>query len=191
MTCLGTRRPGWKRTRGSRRDSQKSHAVWTRASQSLRVGVAVLTLVFSTAGSSIAGAAQSRTRSGFPGPSGLSQQGQMLWNLDALLASTFHSNYILAHNGAQDGLDFICAFNCPRVSGGYESYWLEFSARGGSQFRLSGIRVAGTPFGSAQLPVTIRGDGISCDTGPGGSEVYLTYQYRNSIGLYLACSPEE
>jgi hypothetical protein len=99
-------------------------------------------------------------------PAGLSQSGQVIWNLEALLRDTFgaHDVYLqFANMGKPEDFTLVDRGDC--CSG---EYVFTFSNPNGSQFKVRHVSTPPKPFlgaSGADVPLTIKGAYIFCGNG--------------------------
>ena len=116
-------------------------------------------------------------------PSGqpsLSDQGRLLWNLEALLHQTFGSRQPFVSGKPDVSENFSCAGDCSPLST-YSPYFYTFTNLGKSDMRLSSADVLKDSFGNYPVPVLIRGKAIICNSA--GTEFLLINKAESSFTL--------
>jgi hypothetical protein len=97
-------------------------------------------------------------------PSGLTPNGQVIWNLDALLNDTFGSR-VDCWDGEQERLFSVPHGSyCPSPEARYQEYVFTFLNAFHSDFRL--VRLAAEPnTGATSAAIRVGGDFVSCPDG--------------------------
>jgi hypothetical protein len=129
------------------------------------------------------GAAAPTLRSKASGPpQGLTAEGRLLWNFEALLRQKFGGRSV----SVSPPENFSCAGLCAPLSK-YRPYKFTFSRPSGSAFHVS-KRTFGDngEFGNYPVPVLIRGRAVACDRG----ERHFLISYRSTASFTLDCLPK-
>lgn len=133
-------------------------------------------------GGSVAGARgpESHAR-GMPG--GLTKQGRLLWNFEALLAQTFGDQQVCVSSSKALRTPWnFTAGDCSPLST-YLLYRYTFTHPHGTSFHLSSRRGGALFFGNYPEAVVIRGRMVPCDAY--GRRFLI--DYASSAGLTLGC----
>ena len=114
-------------------------------------------------------------------PRGLTRQGRLLWNFEALLRQSFGDRTV----SASPPENFSCAGICAPLSK-YRPYRYTFHRPSGSAFHVS-KRTFGDngEFGNYPIAVLIRGRAVACDPG----ERHFLISYRSTASFTLDCLP--
>lgn len=151
-----------------------------------RLSVSALTVVCVL---SVAHAASPARTSGEPAaPSGLTSQGRLLRNFEALLQKTFGRRQPICVSGdrkVRTSLDFTAGECAPLAK--YLLYWYTFQAPHGTTFHISGRRAGSLSFGNYPVAVLIRGHMVACDA----RERHFLIDYTSGAGLMLGCLTPE
>jgi hypothetical protein len=140
------------------------------------LGMALLVSLIVALPTSAFAASRPSTPSGQPS---LSDQGQLLWNLEALLHQTFGSRQPSV-SGKNVSENFSCAGDCSPLST-YSPYFYTFTNLGKSDMRLSSADVLKDSFGNYPVPVLIRGKAIACNSA--GTEFLAINRAESSFTL--------
>jgi hypothetical protein len=147
-----------------------------------RIGLLSLALVaFFVLWGQGAAAPISQSRASGP-PKGLTAQGRLLWNFEALLRQQFGGRSVSVSRPE----NFSCAGLCAPLSR-YRPYRFTFSRPSGSTFHVS-KRTFGDngEFGNYPVPVLIRGRAVACDR----AERHFLISYRSTASFTLDCLPK-
>ena len=115
-------------------------------------------------------------------PVGITAQGHLLWNLEALLVRSFGSHHVYATGSLATGWNFSCKNDCSPASR-YTSYIFVFSRPVDSIFHISSRNMRSADFGPYAVPVLIRGRTIACDV----REKRFLVAYGDTVSLSLGC----
>ena len=143
------------------------------------VGLALALLI-------VGGAARPVRGSGDVGPPpGLTQQGRLLWNFEALLRDTFgNHSAVSATTGLNDSLNFSCAGWCgPNAK--YLHFRFTFAEARGSAFHVSKKRYVGGTWGNYPRGILIRGHLIACDARE--TKFLISWVFRSTASFTLGC----
>jgi len=111
-------------------------------------------------------------------PIGLTAQGRLLSNFEALLRTAFGTRAVFASRGE----NFSCAGACAPLST-YSRYWFVFKSPARSTLHLSKRKFGSEVFGNYPAPVLIRGQSIACDL----AATRFLVVYRNAASFTLGC----
>lgn len=111
-------------------------------------------------------------------PIGLTAQGRLISNFEALLRTTFGMRAVFVSKGE----NFSCAGTCAPLST-YSRYWFVFKSPARTTLHLSKRKFGSEAFGNYPAPVLIRGQSIACNTG----ETRFLVVYRNAASFTLGC----
>ena len=128
-----------------------------------RLRVIILTIVASVVIVFVPSAASLSRQAALGPPDGLTAQGRLLWNMEALLRDTFERRTVWLHYGRT--YDFSTASGALCCAG---QYYFTFSNARGSRFRaIRPTRPPKTLMGASggEVPLTIRLYYISCGSG--------------------------
>jgi hypothetical protein len=110
-------------------------------------------------------------------PVGLTSQGRLLWNFEALLKLTFGQKQPLCVSG----WNFTSGDCTPLAK--YLLYWYTFQAPHGTVFHLVHRTVRPSSFGNYPVAVLIRGHMVACDA----RDRHFLIDYLSGAGLMLGC----
>lgn len=118
-------------------------------------------------------------------PSGVTQQGRLLWNFEALLRDTFDRRVVSASSGLNGALNFSCAGLCgPNAR--YLHYKFTFSNARGSSLHVSKRRYIGGSWGNYPRGILIRGHLIACNADE--TRFLISWVFRSMASFTLGCS---
>jgi len=149
-------------------------------------------LYYSAAGLLVAigscvGIGQSRAAAAMQGSSsrpGLTSQGHLFWNLEALLKTTFGAKKLATDASRRGYVDFVgCGKTGCAPLARYDPYWYTFSDPVGSAFHVSDQRFKSWSFGNYPEPVLIDGKIVACDP----KEHSFLIHYADASSFSLAC----
>jgi hypothetical protein len=117
-------------------------------------------------------------------PSGLTQQGRLLWNFEALLRDTFYTPVVSASTGPNEALNFSCAGWCgPNAR--YLHYRFTFSNARGSSLHISKRKYTGGTWGNYPRGILIRGHLIACNREE--TRFLISWVFRSMASFTLSC----
>ncbi len=126
--------------------------------------------------------------SGFAGasssapPGGLSANGRLLWQFEALLHDVFGSRAPFASSASYD-TNFSCAGRACFPHAKWDAYTYTFSSPHSSEFRLKSRVFRAGAFGNYPVPLRINGLYVACDP---GATTFLT-RVGGDAGFALSC----
>jgi hypothetical protein len=143
--------------------------------------------------------ARPTSRAILPGSSAITADGDLVWNLEALLRATFGTSQPSSSDLTATGptnpanpppnsttgpyLNFNCAgIDCAPLST-YSPYWYTFSDPTDSTFHLSDQNYVGWSFGNYPEPVLIRGKIVACNR----QETKFLIRYSDASSFTVAC----
>ena len=115
-------------------------------------------------------------------PVGLSTNGRLLWQFEALLRDVFGKRAPYASSASYD-TNFACAGNNCYPHAKWDPYVYTFANARGSTFRLRSRTFRAGAFGNYPLPLRINGLYIACNA---ASTTFLT-TVRGVAGFALSC----
>ncbi len=110
-------------------------------------------------------------------PSGLTSQGRLLWNLEALLSKTFGTRQPFV-SGREN---FSCSGTSCSPLSKYSPFTYTFAHLGASQFRTTSRNISKYSFGNYPEPVLIRGKAVVCNSI--GTKYLIVYKDQASFTL--------
>lgn len=117
-------------------------------------------------------------------PSGLTSQGRLLWNFEALLRETFNRPVVSASTGLNDSLNFSCAGWCgPNAK--YLHYKFTFAPNRGSTLHVSKRRYTGGSWGNYPRGILIRGHLVACNAEE--TQFLISWVFRSMASFTLGC----
>ena len=117
-------------------------------------------------------------------PSGLTPQGQLLWNFEALLRETFNRPVVSASMGLNDSLNFSCAGWCgPNAK--YLHYKFTFAPNRGSTLHVSKRRYIGGSWGVYPRGILIRGHLVACNAEE--NRFLISWVFTSMASFTLGC----
>jgi hypothetical protein len=138
-------------------------------------GALLVVLVIGTGG----GEARARTWQRLESaPVGLTAQGRMLWNLEALVRKTFGNRKVSVSGRA----NFSCSGTCMPLAT-FSRYVFTFDRPSNSSFHISSKSLRNATFGNYPIPVRIRGKPVACDR----SEKRFLVRYLSAVSFTLGC----
>lgn len=112
-----------------------------------------------------------------PARVGLTSQGHLLWNFEALLRSTFGRKQPLCVSG----WNFTSGDCTPLAK--YLLYWYTFQAPRGTAFHIVHRKVRPPNFGNYPVAILVRGHMVACDA----HERHFLIDFASGAGLMLGC----
>ena len=148
--------------------------------RSLTVMAATLTLAVVA----LSGAAPGGSSNRLSAPRGLTPQGRLLWNFEALLQQTFNRRIVSASSGLNGALNFSCAGWCgPNAK--YLHYEFTFAGARGSTLHVSKRRYTGGTWGNYPRGILIRGHLIACNAKE--TRFLISWVFRSMASFTLGC----
>lgn len=114
----------------------------------------------------------------------LTKDGEMLWNFESLLRTSFPDRKVVSASVAQQtgALDFVCGGSCA-PNARYSSYAYSFARRRASEYHLAQRTFSGS-WGNYRRQVLIRGRSVACNA----KETAFLVQQRQAVSFKLECA---
>ena len=115
-------------------------------------------------------------------PAGLSANGRLIWQFEALLHDVFGNRQPYAASASYD-TNFACAGNNCFPHAKWDPYAYTFANARGSSFRLRSRAFSAGAFGNYPVPLRVNGLYIACNA---AASTFLT-TVRGVAGFLLSC----
>ena len=133
-------------------------------------------------GVSVASGAQATRQ--FAMPAGLTKGGQLLWNFESLLRSTYGAG-TTPWTSTFNTSDFVCAGESCGPLSKEDPYFYTFSDLGKSDLTLVKAKVQSMNFGNYPVPIVVDGYAVACNT----REHLFLVRFSDAANFSLSCAP--
>lgn len=117
-------------------------------------------------------------------PSGLTQEGQLLWNFESLLRSRFGAGKT-PWTSTFNTSDFVCGGESCGPLSKEDPYFYTFSDLGKSDLTLVKAKVQNMNFGNYPVPVLVDGYAVACNI---HRHLFLV-RFSEAANFSLSCAP--